>query len=224
MTATFDEFAGDYSSALRSGLDLTGEAPDFYARGRVQRICQRVSGLSVNSILDFGCGTGGSLRELATHFPGSRLVGVDPSEESLVQARTKGGDHPVQLVTTLDEVSEPVDLIFCNGVFHHIEPEERHDILVKLRSVMTPGARFAFWENNPWNPGTRLVMSRIPFDRDARTISVPAARRLLCSAGFRVELIDNCFWFPRSLALLRPMESFLRKVPLAGQYMCLCSN
>src|SRR6059036_11455 len=45
----------------------------------------------------------------------------------------------------------------------------------------------SFWENNPWNPGTRLVMSRIPFDRDAVPLSPPEVRRLVLTAGFRLE-------------------------------------
>jgi len=38
--------------------------------------------------------------------------------------------------------------------------------------------------NNPWNPGTRYVMSRCEFDEDAITLSPPQCRKLLRSSGF----------------------------------------
>jgi len=58
--------------------------------------------------------------------------------------------------------------------------------LKNILGALKPGGLFAFWENNPWNPGTRIVMSRIPFDRDAEIISPPAAKRLLRRAGFSI--------------------------------------
>lgn len=47
-----------------------------------------------------------------------------------------------------------------------------------VRRSLRPGGVFAFWEINPWNPGTRHVMSRIPFDRDAIMLTPPEARWL----------------------------------------------
>jgi hypothetical protein len=78
------------------------------------------------------------------------------------------------------------------------------------------------WENNPWNPGTRLVMRRIPFDRDAKTLSAPCARRLLDAAGFDIMSTDFLFLFPRPLAVLRPLEARLTHLPAGAQYMVLC--
>ena len=58
------------------------------------------------------------------------------------------------------------------------------------------GRLLAFWENNPWNPGTRYVMSRIPFDRDAVTLTAPEARRMLSAGGFEMLRMDFLFIFP----------------------------
>jgi SAM-dependent methyltransferase len=112
-------------------------------------------------------------------------------------------------------------LAYCNGVFHHIESERRADALSYLHRSLSPGGYFAFWENNPWNPGTRLVMRRIPFDRDAQLLSPPAARTLLARAGFEILSTDFLFIFPRALAELRPLEAALSRVPAGGQYMVL---
>ncbi len=81
---------------------------------------------------------------------------------------------------------------------------------------------FAFWENNPWNPGTRYIMSRVSFDANAITITPPEARRLLRAAGFAIVRTDTLFWFPRALRMLRPLEPLLSALPLGGQYLVLC--
>ena len=75
---------------------------------------------------------------------------------------------------------------------------------------------------NPWNPGTRLVMRRIPFDRDAKLLSPPHARELLTRAGFNVLRTDFLFLFPRVLSALRPPEGRLARFPVGAQYMVLC--
>ncbi len=115
-----------------------------------------------------------------------------------------------------------MDMAFCNGVFHHIPLAERADAVASVFQALRPGGLFAFWENNPWNPGTRYVMSRIPFDRNAITLPPPEARRLLRSGGFHVLRSDFLFYFPRALAALRIMEPVLRKLPLGAQYLVLC--
>ena len=91
-----------------------------------------------------------------------------------------------------------------------------------MRDALRPGGLFALWENNPWNPGTRLVMRRIPFDRDADD-AVRAAERGGCSrnAGFEIVSTDFLFVFPRALRALRPVERRLARLPAGAQYLVL---
>ena len=42
------------------------------------------------------------------------------------------------------------------------------------------------------------MMNRIPFDRDAITLSPPEARQLLVVGGFEILRIDYLFIFPNS--------------------------
>jgi hypothetical protein len=107
-------------------------------------------------------------------------------------------------------------------VFHHIAPSERMRAAGLVRDALAPGGRFAFMENNPWNPGTRMVMRRIPFDRDAIPISPRRARALLHAAGFALRAPTRfLFFFPRSLAWLRFAEPALSGLPLGAQYCVL---
>ena len=64
-------------------------------------------------------------------------------------------------------------------------------------------------------------MSRIPFDRDAITISSREAQRLLRSAGLDVVRTDFQFLFPRALKALRRLEPAAARLPLGAQYQVL---
>lgn len=225
MKAVFDEYASHYDAALNQGLSLSGESKDYFAKARVRWLASRLQerGIWPQEVLDFGCGTGGTCPELLQGLNARLVVGIDPSLESIATARKNHRDTCLQFEqTSTFEPTGRFHLAYCNGVFHHIERERRADALSYLHRSLSPGGYFAFWENNPWNPGTRLVMSRIPFDRDADLVSPRTARRLLKQAGFEILSTDYLFLFPRVLAALRPLEVRLTRVPAGAQYMVLC--
>jgi hypothetical protein len=65
-------------------------------------------------------------------------------------------------------------------------------------------------------------MSRIPFDRDAITLTAGEARRLLRGAGFEIVRTDFLFIFPRVLSWCRGLEPLVARLPLGAQYQVLC--
>jgi SAM-dependent methyltransferase len=225
MKAAFDAYAGGYDCALNEGLSLSGESKEYFAQARVRWLAGRLRerGVAPHQVLDFGCGTGDTCPELLHGLNARRVVGVDESRESIATARRSHADPLLQFeeLTAL-QPSGQFQLAYCNGVFHHIEREQRANALSYLHRALSDGGYFGFWENNPWNPGTRLVMRRIPFDRDAKLLSAPAARTLLARAGFEILSTDFLFIFPRALARLRPLEARLARVPAGAQYMVLC--
>jgi hypothetical protein len=87
---------------------------------------------------------------------------------------------------------------------------------------LRPGGIFAFWENNPLNPGTRYVMSRCDFDGDAIPIRSGDARRLLVENGFQIIAVQFLFLFPRFLRVLRGLETYVASLPFGAQYQVLC--
>jgi SAM-dependent methyltransferase len=223
----FDRFATSYNADLARSLVATGEAPDFYARARTDWAAQCVANLQhpVQRILDYGCGTGGNTSILAAAFKAGHVLGVDISSLSIAEARQSSPGGPVSFLATSDWIPDgTIHLAFTNGVFHHIPPPERLECLHAIRRALTPGGLFAFWENNPWNLGTRYVMSQCVFDENAIPISPPHALRILRQAGFEVLRTDFLFFFPRPLKWLRPIERWLRILPLGGQYQVLCRN
>ena len=115
------------------------------------------------------------------------------------------------------------DLCYVNGVFHHIPADKRDGVLKTIFRALSPGGYLALFENNPLNPGTLMVMRRIPFDRDAEPIKPGAARRMLREAGFEIPRRRTrfLFYFPRQVAFLRFVEPRLVHLPLGAQYHCL---
>jgi len=153
----FDAYATDYDRALDQGISVSGEHKEYFAQGRVDWLAARLAKLNFQAtrILDFGCGTGTGARVLAEKFAGAKVLGVDISGSSLDTGRKLHGAVGVrfQLIGDYQPAGE-MDLVFCNGVFHHIPLAERAGAVNTVRQALKPGGLFAFWENNPWNPGT----------------------------------------------------------------------
>lgn len=221
----FDSYAKEYDAALMRGVSVSGEGKEYFARGRARWLANRLAQLkeTPRTILDFGCGTG-SATPFLLEIPGIQsLIGTDVSPGSIETARKEHGSERSRFLTLAEyKPGAQTDLAYCNGVFHHIPPAERDDAMRLIRQALRPGGLFAFWENNPWNPGTRIVMSRIPFDRDAITLSPPEARRLLKRNGFEILRTDFQFIFPKILSWLRPLEKILAPLPFGAQYLVLC--
>ncbi len=219
----FDAFAESYDQDLQRALSASGEGKEYFARGRVEWLMRRLAGRRVHpqSVLDFGCGTGATT-QLLQSMGVARQFGVDPSERSIQVAREM---HPELkgCFSTLAEFKPAGEfaLAYTNGVFHHIPPAERLASARYVWEALAPGGYFGFWENNPWNPGTRHVMSNCVFDHDAITLTPPESRKLLRSAGFEILECTFLFIFPRVLRGFRFLEPALSSLPLGGQYMVL---
>jgi SAM-dependent methyltransferase len=220
---SFDDFTDEYDRVLQKGLSLSGENRLFFARQRVTwlRHCLRLQGLVPQALMDFGCGTGSTSALVLELLPLTYYVGVDVSDKALDFARRSFGTP--RTTFTPYSVHPPcrVDVAYCNGVFHHINPANRPAAVTYVRDALRPGGVFAFWENNPWSLGARLVMSRVSFDRDAILISAPKARAMLREVGFEILRTDFLFIFPRSMRLFSWVEPHVARFPLGAQYQIL---
>ena len=224
MSNSFDQYAEGYEGSLDQGLRLSGEGRVYFLKNRIDYLYQKLAGMRVTcqSFLDFGCGDGETVAYVEKSKFSQVCLGVDPSKGLIAKAKANHAASPGAFVELEKQWSGPlVDLVHCNGVFHHIDPDGRGQALEWVRNALIEGGYFAFFENNPWNLGTRWVMSRIPFDRDAKVVSPRAATRMLRQAGFEILSLDALFFFPRWLAMMRPFERFLRNVPLGAQYLVL---
>jgi trans-aconitate methyltransferase len=220
----FDAYVDDYDAACDRGLSLSGETRDYFARQRIVRTRNLCRNRTIRGVLDFGCGVGSSTPCFVETFPGAEILGVDASSEAVRAAEQRFGSEHVRFTTMLTRERRSVDLAYSNGTFHHIEPGDRERFVREIFGCLKPGAVFALWENNPWNPGTRLVMKRIPFDRDAKMLSCLQAQTLLRRCGLRVLSCSFHFYFPAWLRRLRSLEPRLERVPFGAQYCVLAEK
>jgi SAM-dependent methyltransferase len=225
--AEFDDYADPeaYDAALDRGISISGEDKSYFARGRVAWLanCLKAHSLRPLQVLDFGCGTGTATSFLLDILDPVRVIGVDTSARSIKTARRLHGSDRAHFLTVGEyEPCGEMDLVFCNGVFHHIPLAERRGAVDYIAQALRPHGLFACWENNPWNPGTRLVMKRIPFDRNAIPLSPPQARRMMASSGLEILGTDFLFVFPKPLSIFRGLEPWLSKIPAGAQYQVLC--
>jgi SAM-dependent methyltransferase len=217
----FNAYAKSYDEDLQNALSVSGEDKNYFALGRMRWLAGWLhhSGCHPRTVLDFGCGTGSATPFIHQFLKPGRVLGVDVSLESLRIA----GESFHEMGTGFEIIGRPhresFDVAFCNGVFHHITPGERQASLDYVFQSLRPGGIFALFENNPWNPATRYVMSRCAFDRDAVTLPPPETRQRMKDAGFQIQSTRYLFVFPAFLKALRFLESPLEKIPLGAQYV-----
>jgi SAM-dependent methyltransferase len=223
-TVQFDHHADTYDADLEQALSISGEGKDFFARGRVDWMIHRFRdlGFAPDSAIDYGCGIGDTSALLRDIFHLRSMLGLDVSARSLQLASRNHASSACRFLT-FDRYTPDgnVDLVYCNGVFHHIPIEERASAVELIHRSLRPGGLFALWENNPWNPGTRYVMSQCVFDGDAVALTAPAAMRLVESQNFELLSKDFTFFFPKLLRFCRFLEPYLRGLPLGAQYLLL---
>ncbi len=223
--AEFDLHADTYDADLNQALSVTGEDKHYYAQGRVNWTARCLAELHErpSQILDYGCGIGDTSPMLQTAFQAQRVIGVDISQRSIKVAAERNGT-PTCRFLTFEEFTEEqsIDLAYCNGVFHHIPLAMRDAAVEYIHRRLRPGGLFTFWENNPWSPATRYVMSQCAFDRGAIMIPQPQAKALLQKQAFEILRTDYRFFFPRFLSALRFVEPKLSRIPLGAQYQVLC--
>jgi len=213
------ELGGAYDELLRRGIALAGESPGYFIDGRIAHLRSRLGeDTTIKSILDLGCGVGDACARLADAF-GASVTGVDVARGAVEEARRRIGDERVQFALLGDLADTRFDLCYVNGAFHHMAASQWPGVTRRIAQLVRPGGVFALFENNPWSVPARLVMRRIPFDRDVTLLRPAVAQRLLEEAGFATAATDYLFFFPRRLKSLRRGESLLQRVPLGAQYL-----
>ncbi len=222
----FDGLSGDYERLLSDPIRerFTGATPKFFhvrkrdvIRDFFRR--QRVDTRTL-SFLDVGCGKGELLTLLRDDF--GQVFGCDPSAGMLGAEglSAKGIQTRVQ--------RDPQGLPFDDGqfdfvtavcVYHHFPPDLRPNLTAQVRRVLRPGGWFALIEHNPYNPVTRLIVSRTRVDANAILLRPSESRRLLRGAGFGIDAQRYFLYCPERLYRRFPrLESALRRIPLGGQY------
>lgn len=215
--AEFDRYAGDYDRLLGQTIPDALNEDGYFAEYKIALMAARLRGSSTARVLDFGCGEGRSLPYLAKHFPDSEIWGYDVSPASLDAALHRAPwAHLFSDWGSLGDVR--FDAIIAANVFHHIPANQRLSALTTCRAALSGRGQMFVFEHNPYNPLTRWIFERCPFDQHAEMIPLKTARSLAMQAGYKSEQHGYTLFFPRQLSFLRRWERFLNGLPLGAQY------
>ena len=221
----FDKFAHEYAELHRANVAASGEGPEYFAEYKIRdlrELCAAAGrGAMPARILDFGSGIGGSVGHIRNYFPAAQLTCVDVSVASLgIAAQRFPGEADFVAFdgSHLPFADGSFDCAFSACVFHHIEPTHHVGLLAELRRVLRPGGLLMIYEHNPLNPLTVQAVRTCPFDENAILMRAATLKRRFLDAGFSGATARYRLFFPRALRLLRPLEQFMKWLPLGAQY------
>lgn len=224
----FNSFAGKYREVINKSIRWSGEKYEYFIGLRVRMMSEKLvkyfwTDYLPWTVLDFGCGIGSTAPFLRRAMPVADLFGIDISDESIRAAQERPTGEMKFMVydgKTLPYPDEAFQVIYMNGVMHHIPVGERHDVFCELWRVTAPGGLMFIFENNPWNPLMAQAMRKNPFDDGTKAIKLSDLSMLASNAGFKVMESWYYCLFPRFLNFMRSLEPKLGRFPLGAQY-CL---
>jgi ubiquinone/menaquinone biosynthesis C-methylase UbiE len=212
----FDRFASKYDDDLLASMPQAAAEDAYFAEYKVAHMAKALP-KAPSRILDFGCGTGRSLPWLKKYFPAAQLWGFDLSSVSLQAAHIACPE--ATLVSQWSGLANlRFDAVLAANVFHHIPEPEQLQALSRCCNVLDDAGQMFLYEHNPRNPATRWVFDRCPFDVDAKMIDAKDAMALARQSGFESVDMGYTLFFPRPLAWFRPLERWMRKIPMGAQY------
>jgi SAM-dependent methyltransferase len=219
----FDLHASTYEKEVAEAVAFAGQKQDFYTQVKAERLLEifraRYNDLSRIRVLDVGCGVG--LTDEAIKERIQNLTGVDVSESSLAKAHKR--NPQVSYVhyegDVLPFADDSFHALFAICVWHHVPRPKWLAFAREIWRVLKPRGIAVIFEHNPWNPLTRYVVSRIPFDENAELLREALCKRLLREAGFVCIRGEYLLFLPVASKFVRRLEHGLfRRVPLGAQY------
>ena len=213
----FDEYAKQYDQLLAKTIPEGLNEDGYFAEYKIALMAKLLGNKKPARILDFGCGAGRSLPYIEQYFPKAEVWGYDVSPASLaIAAERAPRTHLFADWATNSEAQ--FDVIIAANVFHHIPLEHRQQALTQCHRALANQGQMFLFEHNPYNPATRWIFERCPFDADAEMLNLKTALTLTQNARFSAEQHGYTLFFPRPLAMFRPMEPWLKGLPLGAQY------
>ena len=217
----FDDYADSYYKLLK---DQEGTfkffAPDryYFVKYKVDLLVKIIK-TNPKYILDYGCGIGLALPYFLNNFPNSKISATDISENSLSLVSKNFPD--INVINDNNLADNSFDIIYCSGVFHHIDPENRDLVLKKLFKCLNKNGLLCVFEHNPYNPVTRKMVSSCEFDDDAELITKRNMKKLMEISSFEILKANYALFFPKVLSKFNILEPYLGWLPFGGQYFII---
>jgi ubiquinone/menaquinone biosynthesis C-methylase UbiE len=224
--AEFDQYDSNYQSLVEDSMSFSGMSHDYVTRVKADLIAsiakQTFGSLEGKHVLDVGCGVG--LTDIFLVDRPWHVSGTDLSSKSIEQARRRNPkvNYVVGSVDQLPFDDEFFDVCFTICVMHHVPPPQWTSFLCEMRRVLKPGGIALVLEHNPYNPLTRLVVNRCPFDADAVLLSRSTLGQRLKAAKLSPRQTQYFLFTPWER--LRFLDRAIGWLPLGAQYCTIADR
>ncbi len=219
----FSDYVESYQEEIQSSINFIGQNVDFFIELKANLI-KKIAGKYFEKpqelmVLDIGCGIGLTDHHLAEYF--SNLHGVDIEKDVIDKAKQYNPSVMYGLYngTEIPFDSCSMDLVFAINVIHHVQPAGWSKFTDEMFRVTKKGGIALVFEHNPFNPLTRLAVSRCEFDKDAVLLYKNRVKSLFADSNFRIQEHSYIVFFPFNKKLFRSIETALRWLPLGAQYL-----
>ena len=215
----FDEYADRYEDLLSDKTKFFSTDVSYFSEYKVELASENLPISRINTLLEFGCGTGRNIPFLQKYFPSAVVSGSDISKLSINIAKKASPDVTFFFESESSQNVGKFDLIFVAGVFHHIEIAKRLQTLAGLYERLNDGGYIFVFEHNPFNPITRSIVNNCDYDLDAVLLRPRELLGYLSKTGFVEIKRGYSLFFPPFLgSTFQSVERFLSWMPLGGQY------
>ncbi len=223
--ALFDGHAASYADEVNRSIAFVGLKVDYFTRVKtdyaLDLLTAHFGGTEHLSLLDIGCGTGGSHAAIGARV--GALAGVDVSGVSLDRAARA---NPAVGYRAYDGLRLPYDdhsfdaaMTVC--VMHHVPSARWPRFAAEMKRIVRPGGLALVFEHNPLNPLTRRAVSSCEFDADAVLLSQKCTRDLLTGAGFAAVRSRSILSIPSIGRRTRIVDHALGRLSLGAQYVAV---
>ena len=214
----FDYFSKDYNKLLKKSFPSALEEVNYFSSYKVKLIYSLTKNKKNINILDFGCGTGTSLKIISKYFKSSKIWGYDVSKKFIKKIQKQKNNF--KLTSNLKKIpAKKFDLIFVSMVFHHVDKKNHHKILSYCKKFLKKDGVLYIFEHNPINPVTNYVFKNNPIDKNAEMILPKKLINKSLEAKLRIVDLKYTLFFPKQLYFLRFLEKFLFWLPLGAHYL-----
>jgi len=228
-TIEFDQYARDYFEELSHPLRNMIDPEGHYFIELKSRILEELAQVYFDSrpdirIVDVGTGLGLFEKFLMPKF--NNITALDLSYEMLKVAKTinplpAGKSAYVQgNAYNLPLEDNYADLVFMSCVLHHLEDEEIETTLREIARICSPSGHIVFFEHNPNNLFTQLVVKTTPLDRNAKLISYKKLESSSAKVGIRIHRQDFFLYGTREIDnFVERHLPWLGNLSVGGQYV-----
>ncbi|WP_164989261.1 methyltransferase domain-containing protein [Roseovarius sp. A46] len=196
VSAAGDEMIGQIIDALEDRAD------DPAMTEIIERYFADLDWPDGGTLLEIGCGTGPVARAAARYRPRTRVIGTDPAEELIADARSRGRDIPNLRFDVCDGAQQPVnaasvDKVILHTVLSHVTHPQA--ILAEAFRVLRSGGQVVVCDADfsrlslALCPDDPMEACAIGFSRNFVTDPWLAGRLrpLLTEAGFETEIFRS---------------------------------